>query len=383
MIRAGAIPWSRPRADGMMPFFCRETALVGTMTAHHRELRAASEPPRPDAEAPRPLPSGAAELAAIHALVGDRLAEVEASFRSNLASPTRIVQELGAYVAAGEGKRVRPTLHLLACRMCGYDGPHDVLMATVLEFIHCATLIHDDIIDESKTRRSRPSVNAAWGNSVTVLFGDYMFAKAMEMALGAGSLEIMSKLAEATLRMTEGEMLQTRYVGRLDLTVDEYLALVERKTAALFACCCEIAGLLSGADRKRLAALRGYGTELGLAFQLVDDVLDFTGDPRRLGKPAASDLREGKATFAVLDLLSRGGEEEASLVRRVMHEGRPGMPEIAALTSRLEGSGALDRALDRARHHAGHAIAFLEPFPDGPARRCLASLPELLVFRDR
>ena len=271
-------------------------------------------------------------------------------------------------------------MHLLCARLCGYEGPHDVLLATVVELIHCATLIHDDIIDGAKTRRGRESVNHRWGNDITVLFGDYMFAKAMELALQAESLEVMQRLADVTLRMTEGEMLQTRYLGRVDLTVDEYLDLVERKTAALFACCCELAGLIGGIGPEKGLALRRYGRHLGLAFQLVDDLLDFTGDPRRLGKATACDLLEGKATLAVLDLLSGGEEDDRRLVHRVM--GGDADEALQWLNRRLGESGALERAHERARFHAISAIGELRQFPDGPARRALHALPDLLLFRD-
>jgi len=315
-------------------------------------------------------------------LVADRLQEVEESLCHNLASPIRIVDEIGQFVTEGAGKRVRPTLHLLCTRLCEYEGPHDVLLATVVELIHSATLIHDDIIDGAKTRRGRESVNHRWGNDITVLFGDYMFAKAMELALQAESLPVMQRLADVTLRMTEGEMLQTRYVGRLDLTVDEYLDLVERKTAALFSCCCELAGLLSGVDAERGAALRSYGRHVGLAFQLVDDLLDFTGDSERLGKPTAGDLRGGKVTLAVLDLLSGCGDAERRLVREVM-DGRDDLDAIRRLTETLHESGALERAHERARFHALSAIGELRLFPESPARRALKTLPDLLLFRER
>ena len=324
----------------------------------------------------------AAARVEITPLVADRLQEVEDSFRHNLASPIRLVDEVGHFVTEGTGKRVRPTLHLLCTRLCEYDGPHEVLLATVVELIHCATLIHDDIIDGAKTRRGRESVNHRWGNDITVLFGDYMFAKAMELALEAESLAVMQRLADVTLRMTEGEMLQTRYIGRLDLTVDEYLDLVERKTAALFSCCCELAGLVSGVDKERGAALRRYGRHLGLAFQLVDDLLDFTGDSKQLGKATARDLLGGKATLAVLDLLSGCGGAERRLVREVM-DGRDDPEVIRRLTETLHKSGALERAHERARFHALSAIGELRLFPDSPARRALQTLPDMLLFRQR
>ena len=324
-----------------------------------------------------------AAAASVFALVEDRLQAVEATFRENLASPLRIIDEIGGFVGEGGGKRVRPAIHLLCAEMCGYKGPHDVLMATVLEFIHSATLIHDDIIDEATTRRGRPSVNRRWGNNVTVLFGDYMFAKAMEMALGAGSLRIIRKLAELTLRMTEGEMLQTRYVGRLDLTVAEHEDLIERKTAALFAGCCEIAGVLAEVDAESEAALGRYGNRVGMAFQMVDDLLDFTGDATRLGKPAASDLREGKVTLALIDLLGAGSRRGHSLARRIMQRAKAGAEDIAELTALLESSGALERAREQARQTAAEAVLELRRFPDGPARRALEAVPGFLISRDR
>lgn len=323
-----------------------------------------------------------AARAAIIPLVAERLLRVEASFRDSLASPVKIVNEVGTFVAEGAGKRVRPTLHLLCTQLCGYRGPHDVLLATVVELIHGATLIHDDIIDDAAMRRGRQATHRRWGSDVTVLFGDYMFAKAMELALRAGNLTVMERLADTTLRMTEGEMLQTRYLGRLDLTVDEYLDLVERKTAALFSCCCELAGIVAGVDPDRTTSLASYGSHLGLAFQLIDDLLDFTGDAKRLGKPTAADLREGKATLAVLDLLSCGSSTERELVQSIM-ERQEKDRDLDRLTRLMEESGAIERAHERARFHALSAIGELRAFDDSPARAALHSLPDLLIFRDR
>lgn len=319
----------------------------------------------------------------IQELVRDRLMGVEALFREHLASPVGIIDEIGDFLATGGGKRIRPTLHLLCARLCDYRGTHDVLLATVLEFIHSATLIHDDIIDDAKTRRGRPSVNHRWGNNVTVLFGDWLYAKAMDMALEAESLEIMSRLADITLRMTEGEMIQTRLVGRIDLTVAEHLDLVERKTAVLFGGCCELAAILARADRETTHALRRFGLNLGLAFQIVDDLLDFTGDAAVLGKPAASDLSEGKVTLALIDLLSTGSVRGLALTRRVIEAGRSEGPAIEELTALLHSSGAIARTRARARGYAAAAVAELGRFPDSAPRRALENIPELLLDRDR
>lgn len=330
----------------------------------------------------RALPARTVAPGDIVASVAPRLAQVERMFRENLTSPVTIVGEIGEFVAQGSGKRVRPTLHLLACDLCGYSGPHDVTLATVLEFIHSATLIHDDVIDDAATRRGRPSVNRRWGNTITVLFGDYLYAKAMELALQAGSLRVMDRLAWITLRMTEGEMLQTRYAGRLDLPMADYLGLIERKTAVLFGGCCELAGLLAEVDEVAEERLRQYGLQMGMAFQIVDDLLDFTGDPEILGKPTASDLREGKVTLPVIDLLEGNAAGGREIVERIARgDGRPGDgPELIAL---LHGSGAIERAEKRARSHADLALAVLDSFPDGPARRALQGVPELLISRSR
>lgn len=315
-------------------------------------------------------------------LVAPRLTQVEALFRESLASPLAIVDEIGGFVAQGGGKRVRPTLHLLCADLCGYRGPHDVLLATVLEFIHSATLIHDDVIDAAATRRGRPSANQQWGNTITVLFGDYLYAKAMELALRAGSLRVMDRLAWITLRMTEGEMIQTRYAGRLDLSIEEYLDLIERKTAVLFGGCCELAGILAGAGAASEKALQLYGLHIGLAFQIVDDMLDFTGDPAILGKPTASDLREGKATLPVIDLLSGGSARGRAIATRIV-DGEATDGDRVELIALLHDSGALRRAQERARRHAEIAVGQLDGFPDGLARRALKGVPDLLIARDR
>lgn len=332
------------------------------------------------------MPDPVLTPAEIDALVAPELERVEELFRDQLGSPLRIIDEIGDFVAVGGGKRVRPKPHLLSARLCGYEGPHDVLIATVLEFIHSATLIHDDIIDGATTRRGLDSVNFRWGNNVTVLFGDYLFAKAMEMALRAGSLDVMQRLADVTLRMTEGEMLQTRYAGRLDLSVDEYLDLVQRKTAALFGCCCELGAMLAGVDDARRQAMRDYGLALGMAFQLVDDLLDLTSDSETLGKPVANDLRDGKPTLAVLELLRGPGKaasEGRELVRAIMAEGRTERRALERLGGLLRDSGALGRARDRAEAYAASCIERLTGFSDGPAKRALRTLPELLLVRDR
>jgi octaprenyl-diphosphate synthase len=225
-------------------------------------------------------------------------------------------------------------------------------------------------------------VNRRWGNTITVLFGDYLYAKAMELALRAGSLRVMDRLAWITLRMTEGEMTQTRFLGRLDLSTDQYMDLIERKTAVLFGGCCELAGILAEVDAATEQALRQYGVQIGLAFQIVDDMLDFTGDPAILGKPTASDLREGKATLPILDLLQNGPARGRHLASAIV-KGSSSEADRKELVGLLHECGALGRAEARARFHAERAIAELELFPPGPARSALIAVPDLLISRNR
>lgn len=331
----------------------------------------------------RLLQDPAPTAAGIHDLVASRLEQVEALFRENLASPVRIVGEIGSFLAEGGGKRVRPTLHLLAADLVGYRGPNAVLLGTVLEYIHSATLIHDDIIDEAATRRGRPSVNRRWGNNLTVLFGDYLFAKAMEMALEAESLAIMERLAEVTLRMAEGEMLQTRYAGNLDLTEAEYLDLVERKTAALFACCCETAGILAGVDADAERALRRYGRNVGMAFQIVDDLLDFTGEEVVLGKPVGGDLQEGKMTLPVIHLLSRGDQRAQALIRKAVLERMLTLEEWREIRTLLVQHRSIEYARRAASDYVERARKALYAFPPSESRDALMFLPDYVISRDR
>ena len=210
-----------------------------------------------------------------------------------------LVGEIGRYIRDGGGKRIRPALLLLPCRLCGYRGERAILLAAVVEFIHTATLLHDDIIDEATVRRGRRSVNSRWGNDITVLLGDFLYTKSMSMALSQDNLRILRLLSDVTLRMIEGELLEIERNGDLDVSADDHLDIIRRKTAALFSACLRIGGMLGEVGEERERALASYGLNLGICFQMVDDLLDFTADEKVLGKPVANDLREGKLTLPV------------------------------------------------------------------------------------
>ncbi len=320
-------------------------------------------------------------LPQVLALVEDKLRSVDSLLRETLTSPESTVPHIGRFLTEGSGKRVRSILHLLCAQVCDYQGPHDVTLGAVIEIIHLASLIHDDVIDEADTRRGRPSTHRTWGTTISVLFGDYLYGKAMELALQAGKLSIIQSLASVTSRMVSGQMLEDTCAQRLDITENEYLNLIERKTAALFACSCEMAGLLAECDPPALDHLRAYGRTLGLAFQIVDDLLDFTGEPGTLGKPSAMDLREGKITLPVIDLLLGASPAERNLVRRIVHHEDANGEELDALHHVLRDKGSLDRTHARAAELASQAKGQVAGFEETHSRRALEFLPDLLLRR--
>lgn len=334
-------------------------------------------------DGPTPPAAPPAALVAAMALAGPKLAAVDREIRDNLTSTFGPIDEAGRYLAASGGKRLRPLLVLLSSGLCGYKGADDVLLGAVFEVIHTATLVHDDIIDEAVTRRGRASANRVFGNPFTVLLGDYLYIRSMNMALRAQKLRLIEILAEATERMIEGEMLGDRLRGRADVSADQHLQIVERKTAWLFAACCRVGAVLAGLPRDTEERLAGYGMSLGLAFQLIDDLLDLTGDEATVGKPVASDLREGRLTLPWIDLLERGSDEDRQGVMAVLREGSFENISFRRLRVALEKNGCLDRARSLAQEHADRAVQLMAAFPPSPYRDVLTELPSSILSRDR
>ena len=323
-----------------------------------------------------------AGLKEIVALVEDDLVRVEELFEEQVKSDVRLLAEIGGYVREGGGKRVRPALLLLACRLAGYRGDRAILLASVVEFIHTATLLHDDIIDEATVRRGRRSVNSRWGNDVTVLLGDFLYTKSMSMALSQDNLKILRLLSDVTLRMIEGEILEIERNGKLEVTEDEHVDLMRRKTADLFAACTRIGAILADAGDEKERALAGYGLNLGICFQMVDDLLDFTADEKTLGKPVANDLREGKLTLPMIFLLRKAGAAGASKVRAVLEDRgfeRVSREEIVRLARE---HGALDEARILAERYAEAARRDLQAFDRSAYREALEVLPDFILARD-
>jgi len=323
-----------------------------------------------------------AGLKEIVALVEDDLVRVEELFEQQVQSDVRLLAEIGRYVREGGGKRVRPALLLLSCRLAGYRGDRAILLASVVEFIHTATLLHDDIIDEATVRRGRSSVNSRWGNDITVLLGDFLYTKSMAMALSQDNLKILRLLSDTTLRMIEGEILEIERNGKLEVTEDEHVDLVRRKTADLFAACTRIGAMLAGVGEEKESALASYGLNLGICFQMVDDLLDFTAEEKTLGKPVANDLREGKLTLPMIFLLRKAGLAATEKVRTVLQDrgfDRVSREEIVRLA---RDHGALDEARLLAEHYAEAARRDLQVFERSAYREALEVLPDFILARD-
>jgi len=311
------------------------------------------------------------------------LEEVEREFARQVESYVGIIPEIGRYVQAAGGKRVRPAVLLMAARATGYSGPLAVLYASVVEFIHTATLIHDDIVDDSDLRRGRQTVHTRWGNDITVLLGDYLYIKSMALALSQDALDVLRVLCDATLRMIEGELYQLSKVGDVDLTEAQHFEIIERKTAELFGGCAEIGGLLGGQVDGARRALRDYGFNIGVAFQLVDDLLDFTGREEKLGKPVGSDLREGKLTLPVIHMIRMAGARAHALVADVVASKTLSPEQWTEISAFLDEHRSIDYAYGKASEFGERAKACLRGFPASPEREALMALPDYLLSRDR
>ena len=313
-------------------------------------------------------------------LLHDDLAAIEREFGRDTVSSVRAITEIGEYLRAGGGKRLRPALLLLSGKLMNYTGQGAIKLGAVVEIIHTATLVHDDIIDEAKTRRGRPAANTQWGSAKCVLAGDWLYMQAFKIAVQERNFQILDTLIELTQAMVEGELLQIERLGKA-ITMDEHFELIYRKTACLFSVCMKLGGILaqaSDADQQRLA---DYGRNLGMAFQIVDDVLDLTASEEILGKPVASDLREGKATLAVLHALERCTPAEHTTIESVLGDSGFNGITPADIVAILKCYGSIDAAYARATEFANAAREALCTFPDSEIKRVLLWVPEFVVER--
>ncbi|MFQ5926791.1 MAG: polyprenyl synthetase family protein [Terriglobia bacterium] len=315
-------------------------------------------------------------------LIRTDLRQVEEEFARQAESEIELVAEIARYLQAGGGKRLRPALHLLAAKFCGYEGASAVKLGTVLELIHTATLIHDDIIDDAATRRGQPSTNRRWGSAMSVLAGDWFYMQAFRIALAERNFRILDILIELTQTMVGGELLQLSYLGQLEISEQQALDLAYRKTACLFSVCTQLGAVLGGQRRDAEERLAAYGLNAGLAFQVIDDLLDFIASPEQLGKPVVSDLREGKITLPLVYTLAATGAEGRKKVETVLRE--KGFRSLAPeeIVRLVQASGAVERTRNKAVELAAAAVAHLEIFPDSTYKHALEAIPAFILNRD-
>jgi len=315
-------------------------------------------------------------------LLRDDLVAIEDQFGRDTVSDVAAITEIGEYLRAGGGKRIRPALLLLSAKLFQYQGTGAVKLASVVEIIHTATLVHDDIIDEAQTRRGRPSANTQWGNAKCVLAGDWLYMQAFKIAVEERNFPILDVLIELTQQMVEGELLQMEKLGKL-ITLQEHLDLIYRKTACLFSACMRIGGILGRATAEQEEKVGQYGRDLGLAFQIVDDVLDLTASENVLGKPVASDLREGKVTMAVIHALERCTISERKQIETILRDRAFNGVTHADILGILTRYGSLEFASKEAARYAERARKAICSFPDSEIKRALLWAPEFVVAREK
>jgi octaprenyl-diphosphate synthase len=315
-------------------------------------------------------------------LLRDDIVAIEEQFGRDTISNVAAITEIGEYLRAGGGKRIRPALLLLSAKLFNYKGNGAIKLASVVEIIHTATLVHDDIIDEAQTRRGRPAANTQWGNSMCVLAGDWLYMQAFKIAVHERNFRILDVLIELTQQMVEGELLQMEKLG-LPISLQEHLDLIYRKTACLFSVCMRVGAILGGATDEEEKRLGQYGRQLGLAFQIVDDVLDLTASENVLGKPVASDLREGKATMSVIHALERCTPVERHHIETILHDRAFNGVTHADILTILNRYASLEFASHEAARYAESARNALGIFPDSEIKRALLWAPDFVVAREK
>lgn len=310
------------------------------------------------------------------------LARVELEIRQQLSSEVDRIGEIGRYLLLSGGKRIRPILLLLTAKLAGYSGERIFPLSAMIEFMHTATLLHDDVIDHSHLRRGHPTVNSRWGSALSILVGDYLYAKAMALVVDDGDPQILKEITRVTMTMTEGQVMETLRIGDTSLTGAEYRQIIRQKTADLFGACCYIGGVLGGLPAERSEGLRRFGITFGSAFQLVDDALDFTGKEQRLGKPVGSDLREGKVTLPAIITLQHASPDESAIIERFVRgddQSPEAFQDIVALIQRYNG---IEYALREAERFVEQAELELQGFADGPAYDLLMELADFIIKRE-
>jgi len=315
----------------------------------------------------------------IAALAAGDMRAVDELISESLESDVALVSQVSEYIVMSGGKRLRPLIVLLAARALGYEGEQHVRAATIIEFIHTATLLHDDVVDSSSRRRGQDSANTVFGNQASVLVGDFLYSRAFQMMVDIGEMRVMQILADATNTIAAGEVMQLMNVHDPDTTEDDYRQVIYRKTARLFEAGSQIAAVLSGQDTAMESSMKKYGRHLGTAFQLVDDALDYAASAEELGKNIGDDLAEGKATLPLIYAMQNGSEEDSKVIRDAILEG--GLDQLERISAIIESTGALKYTADKAREAADLSITALNDIPDSEYKQALINIAELSIQR--
>lgn len=318
---------------------------------------------------------------ALIALVGDDLQRVNDVIVRRMHSPVALIPQLAGHIVAAGGKRLRPLLTLASARMCGYEGNRHVTLAACVEFIHTATLLHDDVVDESDLRRGLATANAVWGNKASVLVGDFLFSRAFQLMVEDGSLAVLSILANASAVIAEGEVLQLMTANDTETTESSYLDVIKAKTATLFAAACRVGAVVASRPKAEEEALDAYGLNLGIAFQIIDDVLDYAAHQATLGKSVGDDFRDGKITLPVVLSFLRGDEKEREFWRRTLERQEQTEGDLKHAVALMEKHGSLRDSVERARHYGAVARDALGVFADSAEKRALLELVDFAIAR--
>jgi octaprenyl-diphosphate synthase len=321
-------------------------------------------------------------IADVLELYKEDLKRVEAQIKEDLNTDIPLISDVGSHLLNGGGKRFRPLLMMLCSRLCDYSGRDDALLASVVEFIHTATLLHDDVVDEAAVRRGQPAAREIWGNQASILVGDYLYSKAIYKAVALKNQEVNEILSTTTKKMSEGEILQLSKTADINITEKEYLEVIECKTAALISATCRLAGVISDVSEEKKDALTGFGWNIGMAFQLIDDTLDYTANKDRLGKALGKDLSEGKITMPLLHALKNCNETERSVIRKIIEEGNIREDKLEAIHALLKKYNAIDYSLSKAKVYIMTAKEGLSSFEDSIAKQSLIAVANYAVTRD-
>jgi octaprenyl-diphosphate synthase len=310
------------------------------------------------------------------------LAAVERCMTANLETNAPLIAEVGLHLLRGGGKRIRPLLLLLSAKACGYEGDRHYLLASIVEYIHTASLLHDDVVDEARMRRGQTSANRVWGNQASILVGDFLYSKALYLAVREHNQEIMDVLSEATTIMSEGEVMQLSHIGNLEITEEDYLRVITNKTAVLISAACRLGAVIAGADEVTKDAMAAFGMNVGIAFQLIDDALDYSAQEWKLGKEVGKDLREGKVTLPLIHVLKSSVNDEAGRIRRIFKKESIDTEDLDFVFQCLERQKAIEYTMDRTQFYVMRAKEALDVFENSASKDALLAVSDFIYNRE-